>query len=412
MRKLGRAAGLVLSGALISAAPARADVVTEWNAITVAAVTVQRPGVPGLFDIALVHAAIHDAVQAIEGEFEPYHYSDPTKLGVGSPEAAAAAAAHRILVLLYPTLQTTFDAAYETYLSTHGLVGDGGLAVGEAAATSLYNDEYRPVIAVEPFVGRTEIGQWRSSVPLAFLYMASSEPFTLNRVSQFRPQPPPPLTSGQYLRDYNEVKAAGASAVHPNGTTNMALFWSLNFVTQWNEALRRIAETHLSDIGDSARLFALANLAAADSAMAVWEAKYHYNFWRPSTAIRQAADDGNKKTEADVAWTPLFADPPYPDYPSGANGLSGAFLGILQLFFGTNDFSFSVKTTSANVLVTEKERQFTSFSQAAQEVVDARMLLGIHFRFADEEAMRLGGRVAHWVFQKFLRPVPGSSSDQ
>jgi hypothetical protein len=255
------------------------------------------------------------------------------------------------------------------------------------------------------YFGVAEIGQWRSTAPMAFLFLAVSEPFTLNRISQFRPPPPPPMTSTVYAREYAEVKAKGVASAHPNAQTDLARFWTGNYVAQWNESLRQIAGTKLLDTGDAARMFALANLAAADAAMAVWESKYFYNFWRPSTAIQDGDNDPNRRTAGDVAWAPFLANPVYPDYVSGANGLTGAFTGMLEKLFG-DEVSFSVK--NPNPMVVQKERFFTSPSQAAAEVVEARILLGIHFRSADEEARRLGNRVAHWAFRKFLRPAPGS----
>ena len=413
MTKLRSLTSLFVCVCLNWAAPAHADVVSDWNAVTLLyvygnppTVPVGRGGPPGLLDLALVQTAVHDAVQAIEGRFEPYHYTDPTKLGVGSPAAAVAAAAHRVLVLLYPGQQGPLDTFYNNYLTANGLGGDPGLAVGEAAAVALHTNHYRPVIPLAPFFGRTNPGEWRSATPLAFLYLAVTDPFTLNRPSQFRPQPPPPLTSRDYAREYDEVKALGRSSAHPNSQTEVAHFWTVNFFAQWNEALRQIADAHLTNVGDSARLFALANLAAADTAIGVWESKYFFNFWRPDMAIQEGVNDGNAKTAGDMTWTPLLANPPYPDYVSGANGLTGAITGMLQLFFGTDEMNFSVKTTSP--LVSTPERFYSRFSDAAQEVVEARILLGIHFRAADDEARRLGNRVAHWIFMRYLRPVPGS----
>jgi hypothetical protein len=371
-------------------------------------IPVGRGGPAGSLDIALVHVAIHDAVQAIEGRFQPYYYSDPTKSGVGSPEAAAAAAAHRMLVLLYPTQQGRLDDYYGDYLLDNGLNGDPGLEVGEAAAAALHTNHYRPVIQLPPFFGGTNPGEWRSAVPMAFLYLSVSAPFTLNRISQFRPPPPPPLESAAYFREFEEVKTLGRNTAHPNMQTDLARFWSGNFFAQWNEVLRQVANATQLNVGDSARLFALANLTVADAAMAVWDSKRFYNFWRPSTAIQNGDDDPNASTAGDVTWAPLLADPPYPDYASGANAVTGAFTGLLRRYFGTDDMDFSVKTTSAQIPVAERERFYTTFSQAAQEVVDARILLGIHFRFADSEGRRLGERVAHWTFQKFLRPAPGN----
>lgn len=409
-------AGLALCLSLIWAAPARGDVVTDWNAVTmlyvnigdataVPAIPVGRAGPPGLFDVALVQAAVHDAVQAIEGRYEPYHYSDPSKFGVGSVAAAVAAAAHRVLVLLYPGQQGSLDTFYNTYLKTHGLIGDPGLAVGEAAAAAVHSTQYRPLIALPNDFGNSAPGQWRSAVPMAFKFMAVSEPFTLNRVSQFRPPPPPPMPSTVYVREYDEVKSKGNVSVHPNATTDLARFYSGNFAVQFNESMRQISNTRALNVGDAARLFALANLAAADGAMAAWDSKVFYNFWRPSTAIQEGASDGNPRTVPDPLWAPLLANPAYPDYVSGANTLTGAFMEMLTLFFGTDEMNFSVKNPSA--LVTVKERFYTRFSQVAGDVVDARILLGIHFRSADEEARRLGSRVAHWTFQKVLKPVPG-----
>jgi len=408
--------GLALCLCLVWAAPARADVVTDWNAHTVLyvalgnsaavpAIPVGRAGPPGLLDIALVQVAVHDAVQAIEGRYEPYYYSDPSKFGIGSVEAAVAAAAHRALVLLYPGQQGSLDSLYNSYLVAHGLVGNPGLATGEAAAVAVHSTQYRPLIVFPDFFGNNAPGQWRSAVPMAFYFLAFSEPFTLNRVSQFRPPPPPPMQSTVYAREFDDVKAKGNVNAHPNSTTDLARFYSGNFPVQYNESMRQISNAHALNVGDAARLFALANLAASDGAMAAWESKIFYNFWRPSHAIQNAAADGNPRTAPDAAWTPFLANPAYPDYVSGANTLTGAFMETLTLFFGTDEMNFSVKNPNPAVIM--KERFYTRFSQVSDDVVEARILLGIHFRSADEEARRLGSRVAHWTFQKFLRPVPG-----
>ena len=395
-------------------ATAQADPVTHWNGIAVNAVTAGRAGPPGLLDLALVHAAVHDAVQAIEGRFERYHF---TGTGTGSPAAAVAAAARGVLTRLYPSpspINATVEAAYTSYIAANALAGDPGLAVGEAAAQALHAAQYRsPTPAgfpTTPYFGSPGVGQWQSPVPMAFLHLAFSKPFTLNRVDQFRPPPAPPLDRVTYARDYAEVQARGDVLSHVNpsvaGTdTDLAWFWSANFVAQWNETARQLTDAHVTSVGDSARLFALLNLAAADAAMAVWDCKFVFNVWRPQPAIREGDTDGNPRTSDDNGWTSLLASPPYPDYVSGANGLTGAFTAMLRNFFGTDVMTFTVKTTAANAI--DKERDFTSFSQAAQEVVDARVLLGIHFRFADTEGRRLGERVAHWAFQKYLRPVPG-----
>ena len=385
--------------------------VTFWNNVAVAAAVAGRASPPSQLDIALVQAAVHDAVQAIEGRYEPYLFSDPS--ASGSPQAAVAAAAYGVLAGLYPAQRpgpAGLDQTYANYISDHGLGGDAGLQVGANAATALLA-EYRPLISLPPNTGGTGIGEWRPTPPAnltgQFEFLAHTEPFTLLRPSQFRPQPPPPMTSRQYSRDYDEVKARG-SATGSNRTaaeTDMAHFWSENFIAQWNRALRAIADDGVADTGDSARLFALANLAAADAVITVWESKFHFNFWRPITAIREGDNDPHPDTVGDPSWTPLINTPPYPDYTSGANGLTGAFTGILELFFNTDEYAFSVTSNAAAAI--QKTRDFTRFSEAAEEAVEARILLGIHFRSADEEARSQGNRVAHWVFQKFLRPTPG-----
>jgi hypothetical protein len=414
-----RLAALLVCFTVGSAAPAYADAVTFWNNVTLREVVIGRAGPHGLFDIAIVQAAVHDAVQAFEHRFEPYKVNIPN--AAGSPAAAVAAASRDLLVALYPARQAMIDADYTSFLQTNNLVGNAGLAVGQQAAKALYT-EYRPIVAMDPFTGGTEPGEWRPTpsyqgnppnpvpfAPMAFLYAGFTTPFTLNRSSQFRPQPPPPLTSDHYRRDYDEVKEFGGrfGSSRTAELTDLAYFWSENFISQLNRALRAIVEDPDNDIdnlGDSARLLALANLAMADAFITAWECKRHFNFWRPVTAIQEGDADGNPNTEGDPTWEPLVNTPAYPDYTSGANNVTGATMTILQNFFGTDDFEFTI--TSASPLVQDNSRDYTSFSQVMDEVVDARILLGIHFRFADDEARAQGSHVAHWVFQRFLRPLP------
>ena len=239
---------------------------------------------------------------------------------------------------------------------------------------------------------------------MASLYLMETKPYALERPSQFRPEPPPALTSAAYLRDYNEVKALGGrvSATRTPAQTDLAYFWAGNFVSQWNGALRSIVDARKMDIGDSARLFALANLAAADAAIACWDSKRHFSFWRPVTAIREGENDGNPETVADAAWEPLINTPNYPDYTSGANSVTAAMTTILERVFGPGEFSFSVTTDVP--LAKQKSRTYKRFSDAAAEVVEARILLGIHFRFADVVARTQGTQVANWTFAHVLRP--------
>jgi hypothetical protein len=410
-----RTAGLVVGLCLASALPARADAVTTWNDITVKSVAIGRPGPVGYLDIALVQAAVHDAVQAFEKRFEPYYATIDN--ASGAPAAAVAAAAHGVLVGIYPGQKVALDGELLTFLTANGLVGDAGLAVGQQAAAALVT-QYRAIPSPAPTFGGSDApGEWRptpsfigspptppSFALMATPYLATTTPYALLRPSQFRPQAPPPLTSQQYAREYAEVKAMGArfSSARSAAQTDLAYFWSLNFVTQWNQALRAIADAHLTSLGDSARLFALATMATADALITCWDTKIHYNYWRPITAIRLGDTDGNPNTEPDANWEPLINTPNYPDYSSGANNVTAAMVTTLQQFFGTDDFTFTVTTNAAAAVI--KSRTYARFSEAADQVVDARILLGFHFRSADEEARQQGARVAHWVFQKFLRP--------
>ena len=409
-----RLISLIVSISLGWAALAHADAVTYWNAVTVEAVTTGRPGGAGFLDMGLVHAAMHDAVQAIQQRFEPY---TAALKGSGSLEAAAGAAAYGVLVGIYPKQQGLFDAKYKEFLASGALAGNAGLAVGQQAAAALLK-HHRASTTLPDYKGGSTPGAWRPTPsfigsppqpapfsPMATLYLMETKPYTLERPSQFRPEAPPALTSAAYLRDYNEVKALGGrvSATRTPTQTDLAYFWAGNYVSQWNGALRSIAEARKMDIGDSARLFALANLAAADAAIACWDSKRHFSFWRPVTAIREGENDGNAETVGDAAWEPLINTPNYPDFTSGANSVTAAMTTILERVFGPGEFSFSV--TSDVPLAKQKSRTYKRFSDAAAEVVEARILLGIHFRFADVVARTQGTQVANWTFEHVLRLV-------
>ncbi|MCA1626934.1 MAG: vanadium-dependent haloperoxidase, partial [Acidobacteria bacterium] len=226
------------------------------------------------------------------------------------------------------------------------------------------------------------------------------------RPSQFRAAPPPALTSRRYARDYNEVKAVGAlnNSSRTPEQTDLAHFFAGNTLVIWNRALRDIAVAHVDNVADSARLFALADLAIADALITSWNDKTHYVFWRPITAIREGDNDGNPRTAGDPDWLSLVINPPYPDYTSGAVNFATATTRTLEHFFGTDHMTFSVTTTNLGPTV-EDTRTYRRFSHAAQDVVDARVYSGIHFRFADEAAQKQGRQVADWAFRNFMRPL-------
>ena len=412
---------LMVAGTLGTATPAWADAVTDWNALIVQ-FTNMAGRLPPTFalDTAMAHIAIHDAVQAYQHRYKTYNAPIPG--AAGSMAAAVATAARDVLVSRFqvpvpnPGLIAQVNTAYNTYLTTNGILpGDLGILVGQQAAANIIarrsTDGSYPANP-EVFTGGTGPGEWRPTppgfAPMSSPWMGTVTPFVLKDTDELLNEPDPPnLTSGLYVRDYNEVKLMGRrtdSGRTPEQTT-MARFFSGNFLTILNNAVRTAALTRLTDIGDRARLFALAHVAGCDSGIVVWDNKRTYNFWRPITAINLAGDDGNPRTEADPAWLPLIDTPPYPDYTSGANGFTGAMMRVLENVFGDAAPSFNLTTTATEGGLPIAPRPYTSYSAIADDVVEARILLGIHFRFADTVARRQGKQTADRVFAHAFQPL-------
>ena len=406
MMSLLRRPILIVLVYLTCAAPMQADVVSDWNDIATQTAVPARPGPSSMLDMAAVHAAMHDAIQAYQGRFEPYAVSIPN--ASGSAIAAAAAAAHGVLVARFPAQAGTLNTLLNNYLSSRGLLGNPGVGVGQVAAAAIVSlrtgDGSFP--SNPPlFVGGTAPGQWRPTppafAPMVAPWLGSVVPFTLKDPAQLRASPPPPqLGSGEYAHDYNEVKALGSlgSTARTPEQTALAIFYSDNFVTMWERTLRSISGANISNIGDSARLFALANMSAADAIIGAWNNKTYWNYWRPITAIREGDNDGNEKTVGDPAWVPMIVTPAYSDYTSGANSLTGAMTRTLELTFGDRT-TFSVFSAIAGITKT-----YQRFSDMADDVVDVRIYQGIHFRSADEVGRRAGKRAADWAVSHFLRP--------
>jgi hypothetical protein len=389
------------------AAPAAADVVTTWNSTALACIGAGRPGPTGLVDLALVHGAMHDAVQAIQGRFESYRYRTTQYRGIGNPQAAAAAAAYHTLVGLYGANQACLANVVSPTIQ---YANDPGLAPGLAAAQAFLQIQRPPTtLPIDPFIGGTAPGEWRPTPNVTAAlnaYMSVAEPFTLLSNRQFRPEPPPPLRSLRYYRDYEEVRKMGSanSSLRSIDQTDLARFWS-NPPAPLYAGVRSVADKYLSNVGDTARLLALVSFAAADSQFAVYESKMFYNFWRPYTAIREGDNDTNPRTAGDAAWSPFLQTPPYSDYSSGANCLAGAITKVIELFFGRDDIEFRATSTTANLLT--NPRIYTRLSAVRNDMVDVRIYQGIHFRFADEAGRQQGERIGHWVAQKFLKPIRG-----
>ena len=390
---------------------AKADMVTEWNEIATS-----NAAAAGLNPVlqsrvyAMTHAAIHDALNAIERRYDPYALDGQSHRGA-SPEAAVAAAAHDVLVHELPTRQSALDAAYAVSLSR---IRDGssktrGIAIGQAAAAA--------IIALRSADGSTDIipytpgtgpGAWQPTPP-AFLPAilpgwGSVVPFTLRSGSQFRPDRPDflDLTGEEYTRDFNEVKSIG----DVNSTTRTALqseiakFWYEGSPNGWNRIARNVSAQQSLGLWENARLFGLINFAMADGFIAGFDAKYSYNFWRPITAIRAGETDGNDDTPADPAWTSFLVNPNSPDYPSTHSVLGAAAAEVLARFFDDDDNSF---TTTSGAPFPGISRSFTSFSQAAQENADSRVYAGIHFRTTCRDGLRQGRKVGRFVFKRFLK---------
>ena len=405
----------------------RADAVTDWNqiAIPIIAGQVSHPGATSLLDSAMVQAAVYDAVESITGHFRPYAVRVPG--ASGSTAAAVAKATRDVLVNRFPSLAGgSLDTTYHQYLANRGILEiDPGVAVGAAAAAAIIalraNDGSFPNCSATPtpplcdFAGGDSAGEWRPTLP-AFAHMlapwlSSVETFTLKNPFQFRPVAPPPLTSKRYASDYNEVKTLGAdtNSARTTDQTNLALFYFTNYQVMWNRAVRDIAAAHETNIDDSARLFALVNLAMTDAVITAWDSKLHFAFWRPITAIQEGDIDGNPATVGDSDWLPLIPTPNYPDYTSGANNVTGAATRSLALFFGSDEMDFTLHTTNATAPV--QAFDYHRFSDVAHDVVNARIWEGIHFRFADVQARKQGRHVAQWVFSHFLRSVDDDESD-
>jgi len=403
----------------VSAATARADVISDWNVIGLGeAVAAARQGGAPAIDLATMHAAMYDAVQAIEKDYEPYRVTDVPN-ATGSPVAAAAKAARDVLVARFPLRADQINTTYVNYLLAKSIeTDDPGIAVGAYVAGKLL--AYRSCdgslpIPAPSFMGGTGIGEWRPT-PTAFSamnpgpYLGQVTPFFMTRPTQFRPDAPPAVTSKQYARDYLEVKLYGArtgSSRSPE-QTDLANFWGGNTFAAIYSGVRNVAAANVDNVSDSSRLFALVSMSMADTIIGVWDAKFHYNFWRPQTAIQFGDVDGNPSTVGDPAWLPFINNPAYPDYTSGANGVSSSAMYAMEHIFETDAMEFSM--TSTNALAIQNPRNYTSFSQAIQEVVDGRVLLGIHFRFADTASVKLGHDVVKWGFKNYLRPVSGKTN--
>ena len=400
-----RSLGLCLAAfaliALSASASARADTVTDWNANAVHALVTtagQSPTVSTVH-LAMVHGAVYDAVNSIDERYEPYLVEVRARDWY-SKDAAAATAAYRVLLGIVPGQEPALTPLYNTSLASipAGAAKDGGVRVGEVAAAAMLADRkndgrfgaYRfpaPATSTDPW----PVGQWRP-VLQAFgndpaAWIKDVRPFLIQDPARGRA--PYPLTSKRYAREFDEVKSVGAlnSATRSADQTDQARFWAEG-LQPWTRVARQLAIDRGQRSIESARMFAMQYMTGADALISVWNGKAHYLSWRPITAIREAGRDQNPATDADTGWLPLINTPPYPDQPSGLSAVSAAMGEALEEVFG-HRVRFSVTSVSSNTT-----RSYRSFDEAVDEVVDARVYSGIHFRKADEDGAEIGEDVA------------------
>ena len=389
-------------------------VVTDWSLAAyqiIRAADGYKDPMAASRSLAMMHAAIHDAVNTARPRYRRYALNaTPSASGNADAAVAAAVAAHGVLVTLYPQSQAaalTKAELEKTMLEAGvGPAIDAGTRVGEAAAAAVLAKRANDGSAgSEPYVQGTRPGQYRFTPPFDFAaapHWRNVTPFALTSASQFRTAPAPALTSAQYLRDYDEVKRVGgkaAGSARSTDETHYAAFWYEFSDIGWNRIARAASGRAKQDLWDRARTFALLNMAMADAYIAGWDSKYHYNFWRPVTAIRLAAQDGNSRTAPDASFETLLPTPPVPDMPSTHSALGMAAATVLAHAFG-DDFPFSFASSSA--LPANPVRSFVSFTDAAYENADSRVKAGLHFRFATEAGLELGRRIGDYTIRNAL----------
>ena len=404
---------LVVSVTLSVASLATGDVVTDWNTAALNAIRASSTTPPQASRaLAILHTSIYDAVNGIFRTHEPYFVKQKGPSNA-SEEAAASAAAHRVLITLFPTSAATFDQLHQAILA--GIRNDSrkrrGIEWGESVADQILlwrsTDGSGEVVSAPTGSGP---GVWQPTptgyLPYLLPQWGFVTPFAMPTSSFFRPNGPPPLGSAKYAADYNEVKALGEndSTTRTAEQTEIARFWADGAGTvtppgHWNVIAQDVATDRRLTIRQNARLFALLNVAMADAAIAAWDAKYVYNFWRPVTAIRAGDTDGNPATDPDPTWMSLIVTPPFPDYISGHSTFSGAAATVLSLFYGTPRVPFSTTSDALPNVV----RDFRGFLQVAREAALSRMYGGIHYRFANDDGLAVGLAIGAWTFKKTMR---------
>jgi hypothetical protein len=425
-------AGLV-PAASVSAAADPTNMVLVWNenAVNVlsAAPTADPPGLgngPPLspLHLAMVHGAIYDAVNAIDGGHQPY-LDDLSAPSTASKAAAVAQAAHDVLLGVMPTTPAAVTTRVDNMLTASlGLIEAGqpkedGIAIGAEAAVAMLDARSTDGrFDVEPFPTSNDVGRWRLVAPLnlnVFGQFATVTPFTMQSPRQFRTGRPPEITSPEYAAEFNEVKALGAQSESSRtpAQTLLAGFATANPLLYMNKGLRDIATAEGLSTTQQALLFVKTSMASTDALIGCWANKRATLTWRPQTAIREALNDGNALTSPDGDWLSLFATPGYPDMPSGYNCYTAGFWHSVRLYFGTDRMSFSLTSPGvpANPLVGNpvgvpgSTRSYTRFTGVIGDTIEGRILNGYHFRTTDVQGAWLGKKAAQWLDSHYFQPV-------
>lgn len=416
---LGLAALLAPAAAPVGANGPKANVLHEWNDALQASFPTQGPGT--LRPFAMTHIAMFDAINAIEKDYQPFH-ARPRASDGGSPEAAAAQAAHDILVALNPTAAATYDALLEKQLGPRpsGFVRRGttvGARVAKEILAWRQNDGWVVNPPPPPFVLPPLPGNWQptppANAPAAFTHLQFAAPMAIVSATQFLPPPPPVLTSERYAEAFNEVKLIGRvdSAARTAEQTLLARMWAgqgqdgtgsaTNFLSMLNNIVQDVARDRRLSLVQAARLFVLVNVSIHDALQTTQSSKFVYGLWRPVTAIQQADTDLNDATDADPTWLPLISTPPYPSYAGNIVTIGTSAARALQLAFGTDDIPVTAKWVQSGGRPTITHR-FERFSEIAEQAFNVRIWSGIHYRFDQETGSQIGRQVAEYVAANYM----------
>ena len=400
-------AGVVAAVAIasLSGSAARADVISDWNA-KACDIVIEAKALPPSANrsLAMVQTAVFEAVNAITKRY-PVHDLDLKVPPYGASLEAAVAAANRgVLVALVPLQQAAIDSVYRAAIGQipESPSKNAGIEVGEKAAAGILARRASDDPGRETYRPTTAPGVYVPTVIPAFPQWPNREPWLMKSPSQFRPGPPPKLTSEIWARDYNEIKAIGCKSCPARTAeqTDIARFWEATGPAIYHGIVRSLADTPGRDITQNARLFAAVTQAADDALIAVFEAKYHYNFWRPITAIRNGDRDDNAATERDSTWLPFIDTPMHPEYPCAHCIISGAVGTVLQADIGTGPMP-TLTTTSPTAK--DLRRSWSKINDFMQEVANGRIYDGVHFRNSTEVGTAMGKQVGALAVAKYMR---------